>query len=50
VKVYFRGVPRLGTWRNWQTRTLQVRMSQDMEVQVLSCPLVELADLDGGSV
>ncbi len=23
-------------WRNWYTRTLEVRMSQDLEVRVLS--------------
>lgn len=25
-------------WRNWYTRTLQERISQELEVQILSCP------------
>jgi hypothetical protein len=24
-------------WRNWYTRTIEVRMEQSLEVQVLSC-------------
>ncbi len=32
------GARLMGTWRNWYTRTLQVRMGQPLEVQVLSCP------------
>lgn len=26
-------------WRNWQTRTLEGRVGQPMQVQVLSCAL-----------
>ncbi len=26
----------LPRWRNWYTRTIEVRMSQDVEVQILS--------------
>ncbi len=29
----------LGMWRNWYTRTLQERVEQSLEVQILSCPL-----------
>ncbi len=25
-------------WRNWYTRTIQNRMEQSLEVQILSCP------------
>src|SRR3989344_1048522 len=28
----------MGMWRNWYTRTLEERMEQSLEVQILSCP------------
>ena len=35
----------MGTWRNWHTRTVQNRMEQSLEVQILSCPLNKKAKI-----
>jgi hypothetical protein len=35
-------------WRNWYTRTVQNRISQELEVQILSCPQLEF--LTGRSI
>ena len=43
----------MGSWRNWYTRTLEVRIPQGVEVQVLSSPprtvssVVDLPDMHG---
>lgn len=38
-KEFLKSLINKGEWRNWQTRTLQERVGQPMEVQILSRPL-----------